>query len=294
MIKSLLSTAFLCLLLTASAQDKKGEYVVTIKTSYGDMVAILYNETPKHKENFIKLANSKFYDSLLFHRVMNEFMIQGGDPESKKAAAGQSLGSGNPGYTIEAEFRPTLFHERGSLAAARTPDAGNPTKASSGSQFYIVQGKKYTTEEIDQFEESLRNNKKSQYLREIIMSPKYTGLLTQIQEHQRAQDGAWLNEFFEKSDTLIVKEKPGYKPFAFTPEQKTVYTTVGGTPFLDGEYTVFGKVIKGMEVVDKITAVAKDAQNRPNEDIRMFVSVKQLSRKKIEKEYGYVFPEVKK
>ena len=294
MIKSLLSTAFLCLLLTASAQDKKGEYVVTIKTSYGDMVAILYNETPKHKENFIKLANSKFYDSLLFHRVMNEFMIQGGDPESKKAVAGQSLGSGNPGYTIEAEFRPTLFHERGSLAAARTPDAGNPTKASSGSQFYIVQGKKYTTEEIDQFEESLRNNKKSQYLREIVMSPKYTGLLTQIQEHQRAQDGAWLNEFFEKSDTLIVKEKPGYKPFAFTPEQKTVYTTVGGTPFLDGEYTVFGKVIKGMEVVDKITAVAKDAQNRPNEDIRMFVSVKQLSRKKIEKEYGYVFPEVKK
>lgn len=294
MIKSLLSTAFLCLLLTACAQDKKGEYVVTIKTSYGDMVAILYNETPKHKENFIKLANSKFYDSLLFHRVMNEFMIQGGDPESKKAVAGQSLGSGNPGYTIEAEFRPTLFHERGSLAAARTPDAGNPTKASSGSQFYIVQGKKYTTEEIDQFEESLRNNKKSQYLREIIMSPKYTGLLTQIQEHQRAQDGAWLNEFFEKSDTLIVKEKPGYKPFAFTPEQKTVYTTVGGTPFLDGEYTVFGKVIKGMEVVDKITAVAKDAQNRPNEDIRMFVSVKQLSRKKIEKEYGYVFPEVKK
>ncbi|MBL7834615.1 MAG: peptidylprolyl isomerase [Cyclobacteriaceae bacterium] len=284
----------MCLLLTACAQDKKGEYVVTIKTSYGDMVAILYNETPKHKENFIKLANSKFYDSLLFHRVMNEFMIQGGDPESKKAVAGQSLGSGNPGYTIEAEFRPTLFHERGSLAAARTPDAGNPTKASSGSQFYIVQGKKYTTEEIDQFEESLRNNKKSQYLREIIMSPKYTGLLTQIQEHQRAQDGAWLNEFFEKSDTLIVKEKPGYKPFAFTPEQKTVYTTVGGTPFLDGEYTVFGKVIKGMEVVDKITAVAKDAQNRPNEDIRMFVSVKQLSRKKIEKEYGYVFPEVKK
>lgn len=294
MIKSLFSIAFLCLLLTACAQDKKGEYVVTIKTSYGDMVAILYNETPKHKENFIKLANSKFYDSLLFHRVMNEFMIQGGDPESKKAVAGQSLGSGNPGYTIEAEFRPTLFHERGSLAAARTPDAGNPTKASSGSQFYIVQGKKYTTEEIDQFEESLRNNKKSQYLREIIMSPKYTGLLTQIQEHQRAQDGAWLNEFFEKSDTLIVKEKPGYKPFAFTPEQKTVYTTVGGTPFLDGEYTVFGKVIKGMEVVDKITAVAKDAQNRPNEDIRMFVSVKQLSRKKIEKEYGYVFPEVKK
>lgn len=294
MIKSFLSTAFLCLLLTACAQDKKGEYVVTIKTSYGDMVAILYNETPKHKENFIKLANSKFYDSLLFHRVIPEFMIQGGDPESKKAAAGQPLGNGGPGYTVEAEFRSNLFHERGAIAAARTSDAVNPTRASSGSQFYIVQGKKYTTEELDQYEQSLRNNKKSQYLREIIMSPKYTGLLTQIQEHQRAQDGAWLNEFFEKSDTLIVKEKPDYKPFAFTAEQKTTYTTVGGTPFLDGDYTVFGKVIKGIEVVDKIAAVAKDAQNRPNEDVRMFVSVKQLSRKKIEKEYGYVFPEVKK
>ena len=258
------------------------------------MVAILYNETPKHKENFIKLANSKFYDSLLFHRVIPEFMIQGGDPESKKAAAGQPLGNGGPGYTVEAELRPTLFHERGAIAAARTSDAVNPTKASSGSQFYIVQGKKYTTEELDQYEQNLRNNKKSQYLREIIMSPKYTGLLTQIQEHQRAQDGAWLNEFFEKSDTLIVKEKPDYKPFAFTLEQKNVYTTVGGTPFLDNDYTVFGKVIKGIEVVDKITAVAKDAQNRPTEDVRMFVSVKQMSRKKIEKEYGYIFPEVKK
>lgn len=294
MTKSLLSTVFLCLLLTACAQDKKGEYVVTIKTSYGDMVAILYNETPKHKENFIKLANSKFYDSLLFHRVIPEFMIQGGDPESKKAVAGQPLGNGGPGYTVEAEFRPTLFHERGAIAAARTSDAVNPTKASSGSQFYIVQGKKYTTEELDQYEQNLRNNKKSQYLREIIMSPKYANLLTQIQEHQRAQDGAWLNEFFEKSDTLIVKEKPDYKPFAFTLEQKNIYTTVGGTPFLDNDYTVFGKVIKGIEVVDKITAVAKDAQNRPTEDVRMFISVKQMSRKKIEKEYGYIFPEVKK
>ncbi|MBL7840808.1 MAG: peptidylprolyl isomerase [Cyclobacteriaceae bacterium] len=294
MIKSLLSALFLLVMLTACGQNKKGEYVVTIKTSYGDMVAILYDETPKHKENFIKLANKKFYDSLLFHRVIPEFMIQGGDPESKKAAAGQALGNGGPGYTVEAEFRPAFFHERGAIAAARTGDAVNPTKASSGSQFYIVQGKKYTTEELDQYETNLRNSKKSQYLRDIIMSPKYAALLTQIQEHQRAQDGAWLNSFFEKSDTLIVKEKPDYKSFAFTPEQRTLYTTVGGTPFLDGEYTVFGKVIKGLEVIDKITAVAKDGQNRPNEDVRMFVSVQQLSRKKIEKLYGYVFPEVKK
>jgi peptidyl-prolyl cis-trans isomerase B (cyclophilin B) len=294
MIKSLLSTLFFCMLLTACAQNKKDEYVVTIKTSYGDMVAILYDETPKHKENFIKLINQKFYDSLLFHRVMPEFMIQGGDPTSKKAAAGQPLGMGNPGYTVEAEFNPTFIHERGALAAARTPDGGNPTKASSGSQFYIVQGKKITIEELDQHAERIRNAKKVQLLRECVMMPKYQSVLTQIQEHQQAQDGAWLNSFFQESDTLILKEKPDYKPFAYSAEQKTIYTTVGGYPFLDGEYTVFGKVINGLEVIEKISTVAKDGQNRPNEDIRMFVTVKQLSRKAIEKEYGYVFPEVKR
>lgn len=295
MIRSLLSTAMLCLLLTACAQNnKKTESVVIIKTSYGDMIAILYDETPKHKENFLKLINQKFYDSLLFHRVKPEFMIQGGDPDSKKAPAGQSLGRGGPGYTVEAEFKPSLSHERGALAAARTGGPSNPTKASSGSQFYIVQGKKYSSEELDQNELGIRNQRKSELLREIIMKPENQALLAQIQQHQQTQDGAWLNSFFEKSDTLIVKEKPDYKPFAFSPEQRTIYTTIGGAPFLDGDYTVFGKVIKGLEVIDKIAEVMKDPQDRPAEDVRMFVTVKQMSHKAIEKEYGYVFPEVKK
>ncbi|HET9052678.1 MAG TPA: peptidylprolyl isomerase, partial [Cyclobacteriaceae bacterium] len=284
MIRSFLSAALLCMLVTACAQNKKGEYVVTIKTNYGDMTAILYDETPKHKENFLKLIHEKFYDSLLFHRVVPAFMIQGGDPDSKKAAAGQRLGSGGPGYTVEAEFRPGLFHERGALAAARTGGPANPTKASSGSQFYIVQGKVLTAEELDQQEQNIRNSRKSELLREIIMTPKYQPLLTEIQEHQRAQDGAWMNAFFENSDTLIVKEKPGYKPFAFSSEQKTAYTTTGGAPFLDGDYTVFGKVIKGLEVIDKIAAITTQ-QERPIEDVRMFITVKQLSRKAIEKEY---------
>lgn len=293
MLKSLFSVVFFCLFLTASAQNKdskKGEMVVTIKTNFGDIVAILYNETPKHKENFVKLINQKFYDSLLFHRVIAEFMIQGGDPASKKSPAGQPLGNGGPGYTVDAEINPKFFHERGALSAARLGDSMNPTKASSGSQFYIVQGKKYSAEELDQMEMSTRNNRKGMLLREILMSGKYPDLMNQITEHQRSQDGTWLNSFFEKSDTLIVKEKPDYKPFAFTAEQKALYTTAGGTPFLDGEYTVFGKVIKGMEVVDKIAAVEKDSQNRPNEDVRMVVTVQQLSKKKIEKDYGYLFP----
>ncbi len=258
------------------------------------MVAILYDETPKHKANFIKLANAKFYDSLLFHRVISEFMIQGGDPNSKKAVAGQPLGDGGPGYTIEAEFKPTLFHERGALSAARLGDGVNPAKASSGSQFYVVQGKKYTAEELDQYETNIRGQKKAQILREIIMAPENQALLTEIQQHQQAQDGAWMNSFFEKSDTLIFKVKPDYKPFAFTAEQKTAYTTVGGTPFLDGDYTVFGKVIKGLEVIDKIAGVQKGPQDRPMEDVRMTVTVQELTRKKIEKDYGYVFPDSKK
>lgn len=292
-MRSLLSAVLLCLLVTACAQNKKNEYVVTIKTSYGDMTAILYDETPKHKENFLKLVNNKFYDSLLFHRVVSAFMIQGGDPDSKKAYAGQRLGMGGPGYTVEAEFRPNLFHERGALAAARTGGPSNPTKASSGSQFYIVQGKVLTAEELDMQEQNIRNSRKSELLREIIMTPKYQPLLAEIQERQRAQDGAWMNSFFEKSDTLLIKEKPDYKPFAFTDAQKAIYTTVGGAPFLDGDYTVFGKVIKGLDVIDKIAALTTQ-QERPTEDVRMFVTVKEMSRKAIEKEYGYVFPEDKK
>ena len=136
-----------CLVIfTSCAQNN--DHVVTIKTSHGDMVAILYDETPKHKENFIKLAEEHFFDSTLFHRVIQGFMIQGGDPDSKKAHPGEPVGRGGPGYTIDAEFNPKFFHERGALAAARMGDAQNPTKASSGSQFYIVQGTKMTEEEL--------------------------------------------------------------------------------------------------------------------------------------------------
>lgn len=134
------------LLVTGCAQ--KSDHLVTIKTKYGDMVAILYDETPKHKENFIKLASQHYYDSLLFHRVIEGFMIQGGDPDSKKAATGQRLGNGGPGYTIPAEFNASLIHEKGALAAARLGDAMNPDRASSGSQFYIVHGTKHTEEQL--------------------------------------------------------------------------------------------------------------------------------------------------
>ena len=151
-------------IVTGCAQDK--DYVVTIKTSYGDMIAVLYDETPKHKENFVKLAREHFFDSTLFHRVIEGFMIQGGDPDSKNAQPGQPLGRGGPGYTIDAEFNPKFFHERGALSAARLGDQQNPTKASSGSQFYIVQGTIMSEEEL-----KIDQNKMNQAMQQFFQDP---------------------------------------------------------------------------------------------------------------------------
>jgi cyclophilin family peptidyl-prolyl cis-trans isomerase len=186
---------------------------VLIKTSLGDIQIALYNETPQHRDNFIKLVNEKYYDNTLFHRIIKGFMIQGGDPESKTAQAGQMLGNGGPNYTIPAEFVASRYHKRGALAAARQGDNVNPTKASSGSQFYIVDGRIFSNEEL----------------------------------------------------TMISRQSG----INFTPEQANIYTSVGGAPFLDGSYTVFGEVEKGMDIVDKIAAQAKDRNDRPTNDIKI-------------------------
>jgi peptidyl-prolyl cis-trans isomerase B (cyclophilin B) len=278
--------------LTGCAQKKGNDYIVTIKTNYGDMVAILYDETPKHKANFLKLAQEKYFDSLLFHRVIHEFMIQGGDPNSKNPDAGQALGTGGPGYTVDAEISPKFYHVKGALSAARLSDQVNPSRASSGSQFYIVQGKKYTDDELLQLEESIQYGKKNMALRECLNMPEYASVRQQVVAKQQQGDGTWLNSFFEKSDTLIQKVNPDYKEFKFSDEQKTRYKEVGGAPHLDGEYTVFGTIIQGFEVIDKIAAVQKGSGDRPAEDIRMFVTVQEMSKNKIEKTYGYQYPEV--
>lgn len=278
------------LLFMGCAQKSGKDYVVKIKTSYGEMVAILYDETPKHKENFIKLAKEKYFDSLLFHRVIPSFMIQGGDPDSKKAEPGAHLGMGGPNYTVDAEFNPKFFHEKGALSAARLPDQQNPTKASSGSQFYVVQGRVFPEGEIGQMEQSMIYARKNSALRDVLSMPEYMNVRQMVIDKQQAGDTEWLNSFFMQSDTLIKKAKPGYQPFTFAPEAKAAYTTTGGAPHLDGDYTVFGKVIKGLDVIDKIAALPRDASDRPTEDVRMFVTVEEMSRAKIEKEYGYKYP----
>lgn len=201
------------------AQKKKKQIKVLISTEYGDIKLALYNETPKHRDNFIKLVKESFYDSLLFHRVMQNFMIQGGDPESKNAKPGIMLGNGGPGYTIPAEFDTNLIHKKGALAAARQPDNVNPKKESSGSQFYIVQGKRFEKEEMDKF-----NSRKG-------------------------------------------------NPINYSDEQYKIYEELGGYPPLDMEYTVFGEVIEGLDVIDKIAAVQTDRRNRPKEDVKMTMKI---------------------
>ncbi len=281
---------FVLTLVTGCAQ--KTDYVVTIKTNQGEMVAILYDETPKHKANFIKLAKEYYFDSLLFHRVIAGFMIQGGDPNSKKIKAGDQLGNGGPGYTVDAEFNPQFFHEKGALSAARLGDQQNPTKASSGSQFYIVQGTIVPQANMDDLKiDQLQLN---MGFRQIMQNPANKPLIDSLNQVYLAGD---MEVYKRKIFDLVprIEKETGMKITKFVSADKIkAYTTVGGAPHLDGEYTVFGKVIKGLEVIDKIAAVQKDGGDRPIEDIRMFVTVEEMSKKKITKLYGYQYPEVKK
>jgi len=223
------STAlFFCalgLLIPISAQSDAGDdrVQVEITTPQGVMVVELYNETPQHRDNFIKLAGEGFYDDLLFHRVMKNFMIQGGDPNSRDAKPGTALGTGGPGYTVPAEFEPQFVHTKGALCSARQPDRSNPQRASSGSQFYIVQGNPMTPNQLATFASRISQS---------------TG-----------------------------------KPFAYMPEQVAAYVELGGYPPLDTQYTVFGRVIKGLEVIDAIADQTVDSRNRPLEDLKMTVKV---------------------
>ena len=288
MNKSIAIIFLLGLGLATSCAQKK-DYVVTIKTQYGDMVAILYDETPKHKENFIKLAKEHYFDSLLFHRVIAGFMIQAGDPDSKKAQPGVPLGMGGPGYTVPAEINPNFFHEKGTLSAARLGDDRNPSKASSGSQFYIVQGTVVPETAIN----DLRYDqmKLTMGLRQIISKPENKPLLDSLNNLYQSGD---MQAYQKKIFSLVprVEKETGTKVTKeISPEKIKAYSTIGGAPHLDGEYTVFGKVIKGLEVIDQIAMQHKDGGDRPIADIRMMVTVEEMSKKKITKEYGYVYPE---
>ncbi|MGQ9846627.1 MAG: peptidylprolyl isomerase [Bacteroidales bacterium] len=268
----LLTLIFLCFGFSLPVSQNP---IVVIKTKYGIIKIKLYNETPKHRDNFIKLVKEHYYDSLLFHRVINQFMIQGGDPDSKHAKPGQILGNGGPGYTIPAEFVPTLYHKRGALAAARQSDQVNPTKASSGSQFYIVQGKIFTNEELDYLEQQINTNKKFQLIGQMMNKPEYAWMKTKLDSMMKSGNPNAVNDFIKETNDIAEKELDKVGRTKFTPEQRKLYTTVGGAPHLDGAYTVFGEVIEGMNVVDSIASVSRDKNDRPIEDIRMFIYIEE-------------------
>jgi cyclophilin family peptidyl-prolyl cis-trans isomerase len=258
------------LFLQLNAQDARKK--VKISTKFGDIIIELYNETPQHRDNFIKLANEKFFDGLLFHRVINEFMIQGGDPESKGAAEGARLGNGGPGYQIPAEFVDGLFHKKGALAAARESDQVNPERKSSGSQFYIVQGKVFSLQVLKQMQLKFDQNQTVKLMNDYFQNPANAETLNKVKTLQQEEKFDEVNEVYREVQT-IVTSTPDYKPFEFTPEQIEAYTTVGGTPHLDGAYTVFGQVIEGLKVIDAIAVQQTDKNNRPVEDIEMNIEV---------------------
>jgi cyclophilin family peptidyl-prolyl cis-trans isomerase len=242
---------------------------VEIKTTAGIIVVKLYNETPLHKANFMKLVNEKYYDGVLFHRVIKDFMIQTGDPNSKTAVKGQPLGSGGPGYTVNAEFNPKLNHKKGALSAARTGDQMNPEKKSSGSQFYIVQGKKYTNQELDQLEQQINIGTYMTPIREYLNRPENSALMTEVKAKQQIGDQEGLNKILMDIIAKIKAKHPKIKEFKYSSAQRTSYQTTGGTPHLDMNYTVFGEVVKGLEIVDKIASVKTGQGDRPLDDIKV-------------------------
>ncbi|OWK68675.1 peptidylprolyl isomerase [Pedobacter sp. AJM] len=228
-MKKLLLIICVFSMFSAFAAKPKNQYI-RIKTEFGECIVKLYNETPLHRDNLLKLVKKGYYNGTLFHRVIKGFMIQGGDPDSRNAKPDSLLGEGGPKYTIPAEFRDSLFHKKGVLAAAREGDIVNPSKASSGSQFYLVQGKVFTDEQLNALEEKR--------------------LKFKIPEWQRQ-----------------------------------VYKTVGGVPHLDRNYTVYGEIVMGLELVDKIAAMETDKNDRPKQDIKMEITVlKRREAKKIEKQ----------
>ena len=252
-----------------SGQKKDGnmekETVLKIETSMGDIKVKLYNETPKHRDNFIKLAKDGTYNGTLFHRVIKDFMVQAGDPESKNAPKGKMLGSGDVGYTVPAEFvYPEYFHKKGALSAARQGDEVNPKKESSGCQFYIVTGKVFNDSTLLNMEQQKNQNKVTEAFN--ALAQKH---MKEIYKMRKANDQDGL---YALQDTLFIQaeaEAAKQPDFHFTPEQIKAYTTVGGTPHLDGEYTVFGEVVEGMDIVDKIQQVKTDRSDRPEEDVKI-------------------------
>ena len=273
-MKNILLLVFVVPILLSNQAQTLSKETVLIETSYGNMAVKLYEETPLHKANFLKLVNEHVFDSLLFHRVISGFMIQGGDPLSKHAKPGDSLGHGDLKYTIPAEINSKLIHTKGKLCAARESDDINPKFGSSASQFYIVMGKKRTLEDLRKYEDRINKTHFTNCARAYMKTEEGMALkktYNRLKSENKADSADLINQKIESDIKKLHLATPEYK---FNKEQIDAYTTMGGTPHLDGTYTVFGEVIEGLDRIDKIANAPKDKRDRPLEDIRMRVSVK--------------------
>ncbi|HWR99505.1 MAG TPA: peptidylprolyl isomerase [Prolixibacteraceae bacterium] len=268
-LKSLLLIAVISISSCSFSQNKpvpEGPMVL-IKTQYGNMKVVLYNETPLHRDNFMKLTKEGIYDSLLFHRVIKGFMVQGGDPKSKRASKDQMLGDGDLNYTVPAEIRPDIIHKKGVIAAARNGDEENPERRSSATQFYLAQGKVYKLDDVPSIELNL-NSRAAESLFLKYKSDKIDTLML----FQMARNKEGYDKLLEKikQKAIVEVEK---KPIRLTKQQIETYTTLGGIPHLDGAYTVFGEVLDGLAVIDSIAAQPTGLNDRPLENIRMTIEV---------------------
>ncbi len=250
--------------MTDTTKTVADDITAVIHTTKGDVTVRLFGDTPAHQANFVKLAREGAYDGVLFHRVIRDFMVQTGDPDSKNASKGQMLGTGGPGYEIDAEILcPKYFHRRGALAAARQGDNVNPRRRSSGSQFYIVTGKKYNEQQLAQMEKAMQNQGVQAEFDSLVRKHR-----DEIMTLRRNRDQAGLQALQEKLVAEATAAAASSAP-RMTDEMRTAYMTEGGTPHLDGAYTVFGQVIDGLDVVDSIQQAETDRNDRPNDDIRI-------------------------
>lgn len=250
-----------------NSQEK--DTLVVVETTFGNIKLKLYNDTPLHKANFLKLINDSAYKDLLFHRVIKDFMIQGGDPQSRVAADGSNLGGGDLDYTVPAEFRiPKYFHKKGALAAARTGDDVNPNRESSAIQFYIVTGKKYSDKELNKIEQQRQEKMVQKRFNELQLEYK-----SAIKDFYSSGDRDSLAELRQRLYAEAQEESKTDVANVFSPQQRDAYKAIGGAPSLDGGYTVFGEVIEGFDVIEKIEKVKTNAQDRPVENIKMDVKI---------------------
>lgn len=261
----------LVMILNLQAQNQERKQV-KLTTKYGSMIIELFNKTPLHRDNFIKLVNEGFYNDLLFHRVIQSFMLQGGDPESRTAADGARLGNGGPGYTLPAEFDSTLIHQKGALAAARLGDNANPEKRSSGSQFYIVQGQIIPLVAIEQMEQKTNQRQVNMLINHHLQKPENKKTKQLMDSLQKAGSFDAVNAMYRDLET-VVKTSEDFKPFKLSKQQRNIYSTSGGTPHLDYNYTVFGQVVEGLNVIDSIAAQPTDKTDRPLQNITMKMEI---------------------